>query len=527
MKKILLTIGLVLLYLSVFGQSPQTMSYQAVIRNSKNELVANSTVSMRISIIQGSEIGEAVYIETQRINTNHNGLLSIAIGNGSVVEGNFGQIAWGSGPFFLKSETDVNGGTNYDVIGIIQLMSVPYALYAEQTGQASSVHWLNIIGGPSIEDLRGEKGDPGVGTNIIGSVETQHRLPQAYEGEIGNVYLVKDSGHGWMWDGTEFIDVGLIQGPKGETGPQGLSAFEVWKGIDENSQKTFDDYVEALKGKDGLSAFELWRMQSGNSNKGITDFYNSMVGEKGDPGVGTRIVGSLATEEDLQHNYRGEIGDVFVAQDSGYGWMWDGEGFINVGPIRGPQGERGKEGFSAFEVWTHIPGNEEKSLDEYLIAIKGDKGDTGAGTKIVGVVETEKDLPIFHFGEVGDLFMVSETGHAWMWDGIGYVDVGNIRGPQGEKGEKGEAFAFEDLTEAQRESLRGAQGLSAFQEWSLLPGNEEKGFDVFISELRGEDGKSFGFEDFTPEQLASLQGAPGEDGKAFKYEDFTSEQLAS
>ncbi|MDW8419794.1 MAG: hypothetical protein RML37_10295, partial [Chitinophagales bacterium] len=118
------------------AQAPPRMSYQAVIRNSANQLVTNQNVGMRVSILQGSPTGSAVYVETHSGTTNANGLLTVTIGSGTVVSGSFSGINWASGPYFLKTETDPNGGTNYTITGTQELMSVPYALYAAQAGNA-------------------------------------------------------------------------------------------------------------------------------------------------------------------------------------------------------------------------------------------------------------------------------------------------------------------------------------------------------------------------------------------------------
>ena len=122
----------------MFAQSPNKMSYQAVIRNSSNVLVTSSAVGMRISILQTSSSGTAVYIETQTPTTNANGLASIEIGGGTVVSGNFSTIDWANGPYFVKTETDPAGGANYSIIGTSQLLSVPYALYAKSAGSVAN-----------------------------------------------------------------------------------------------------------------------------------------------------------------------------------------------------------------------------------------------------------------------------------------------------------------------------------------------------------------------------------------------------
>ncbi|MCL9804930.1 hypothetical protein NAT51_05340 [Flavobacterium amniphilum] len=115
----------------LYGQVPEKLSYQAIIRNNSNVLVANSPVGMQISILQTSASGTVVFSETHTPTTNANGLLSLQIGNGTPVLGSFSAINWANGPYFVKTETDPAGGTNYTVTGTSQLLSVPYAQLAE------------------------------------------------------------------------------------------------------------------------------------------------------------------------------------------------------------------------------------------------------------------------------------------------------------------------------------------------------------------------------------------------------------
>ena len=136
MKNLFTFFAAVVLTANVFAQAPQKMSYQAVIRNSSNALVSSTAVSMRISILQGSTSGTAVYVETQTATTNANGLVSLEIGAGTGVTGTFAGIDWSAGPYFIKTETDPAGGTSYSITGTSQLLSVPYALSA---ASASSI----------------------------------------------------------------------------------------------------------------------------------------------------------------------------------------------------------------------------------------------------------------------------------------------------------------------------------------------------------------------------------------------------
>jgi hypothetical protein len=125
-------------YSALFAQSPQLMSYQAVIRDANNALVVNAPVGMQISILQGAADGPAVYVETHQATTNANGLLSLVVGGGDVISGAIDGIDWSQGPYFIKTETDPSGGTNYTITGTSQLLSVPYALWAEKASAASN-----------------------------------------------------------------------------------------------------------------------------------------------------------------------------------------------------------------------------------------------------------------------------------------------------------------------------------------------------------------------------------------------------
>ena len=131
MKRIFAILSAVLLTTTLWAQSPEKMSYQAVVRDAIDNLVTNTDVSMQISILQSSTDGTAVYVETQTPSTNANGLVAIEIGNGTEVTGDFTIIDWANDTYFIKTETDPSGGTDYTITGTSQLLSVPYALHAK------------------------------------------------------------------------------------------------------------------------------------------------------------------------------------------------------------------------------------------------------------------------------------------------------------------------------------------------------------------------------------------------------------
>lgn len=159
MKKYrLLTFKTILFLLSVTifqvnAQAPQKLNYQAVVFDNQNALVRNSSIGLRISILSNSPEGEIVYQETYVPNplTNNNGVITVEVGNGSPVIGAFDQIDWSTGVYFIKSETDLTGGSNYTISGTSQILSAPYALYAERSGDGFSGNYEDLTNKPVID----------------------------------------------------------------------------------------------------------------------------------------------------------------------------------------------------------------------------------------------------------------------------------------------------------------------------------------------------------------------------------------
>ena len=207
MRKIFSIFSAVLLTASVYAQSPEKMSYQAVIRNSSNQLVTNQTVGMQISILQGSASGTVVYTETQTPTTNANGLISIELGGGTVVSGNFSTINWANGPYFVKTETDpdgATGGLSYTITGTSQLLSVPYAIYAKTAE--------SIVGGDSSSGFNHYIGEEYGGGVIF------HLWKDSQGIEHGLIVALTDQSTGHMWSNVISTEIGT-------------SAQSLWDGL--------------------------------------------------------------------------------------------------------------------------------------------------------------------------------------------------------------------------------------------------------------------------------------------------------
>ena len=244
------------------------------------------------------------------------------------------------------------------------------------------------------------------------------KITEKDEGEYGKTYtfsLNKDELKG----DPDFKGDKGDPGTKGENGTDGKSAYEVWKEIPGNGEKTKEEYLASLKGERGetgpqgiagpkgetgavgKSAFEVWNKMPGNKNKTQEDFIKAITGANGKDGA--------------------------------------------VGP-QGPQGENGTDGKSAYEVWKEIPGNENKTQDDFIKAITGANGKDGV------------------VGPKGDK---GETGAV---------------GPKGDKGEKGDAGTVGKDGVAGKD---GAKGKSAYEYWKEIKGNENKTEDDFRKVLEG------------------------------------------
>ncbi len=209
MKKLITLFISITLTLWLYAQSPELMSYQCVVRERGGELIKDQNIGVRTTILRGTMIPMIIYQETYSPIpvTNENGLLTLQIGSGKPITGDFSKINWSSGPYFLKTEIDPAGGSNYTITGQSQILSVPYALYSEKTGSfaetdplwtgasgnyytksnlqtsgQSSVHWNNLTNmDADVEDLASDGILTGskVGSGISAANITTGTIPLA------------------------------------------------------------------------------------------------------------------------------------------------------------------------------------------------------------------------------------------------------------------------------------------------------------------------------------------------------------
>lgn len=186
----------------IHAQAPELISYQAVIRDGAGALVSNSPIGIELKIRQGSSTGSVVYHETQTASSNANGLITAQIGAGIVLSGKISTIDWSKGPYFLESNTDPNGGSNYTIKGTTQLLSVPFALYASKSG--------NVSTSPTLAG----KGMRKSGDTLHAQTETDVWNAGRIKGNIvSGIKPLKDDV--LQWNGTEWIPAKLATGGGG------------------------------------------------------------------------------------------------------------------------------------------------------------------------------------------------------------------------------------------------------------------------------------------------------------------------
>ncbi len=123
-----------ILLASAFSQgAPQGFNYQSVVRNANGAPIVNQTVSLLFAIRSGSQNGPIAYYEKHTTSTNEFGLANLVIGQGTPLQGDFSSINWGGGAKYLTVSIESSPNV-FDELGSAQLLSVPYALYAQNGG---------------------------------------------------------------------------------------------------------------------------------------------------------------------------------------------------------------------------------------------------------------------------------------------------------------------------------------------------------------------------------------------------------
>ena len=254
MKKVFTFLVAVLLTATLWAQSPEKMSYQAVIRNTNDALVTNTQIGIEINIRQGSQAGTVVYTETQTPTTNENGLVSIEIGGG--VE--FSTIDWANGSYYIETKIAVLPPlTTYTIVGASQLLSVPYALHAKTSAQAGldgqsayQIAVTNGFVGTEAEWLTSLEGTNGTnGTNGNDGAAGQ----SAYQIAVTNGFVGTEAEWLTSLEGTNGTNgndgTNGTNGTNGNDGAAGQSAYQL--ALTNGFVGTEAEWLTSLEGTNG------------------------------------------------------------------------------------------------------------------------------------------------------------------------------------------------------------------------------------------------------------------------------------
>ncbi len=236
--------------LSLQAQTPQGFNYQATVRNAGGELIVSQNVNFRFNVQQGSVTSTAVFTETHLVSTDDLGQVNIVIGEGTATTGDFTLIDWSLGSYFLGIE--LNTGTGYVAMGTTQLLSVPFALYAENSGAEAS-------------DLQGVL-DTGATANLVVSEENLSGIELSTTG--GDTADTTYTGISSSINGTNGRNIAV----SGESNGINLHRNYGFRGIASNAEVT-NTGVQGIADSAIGTNFAVWGIAKnavdGKDNRGV------------------------------------------------------------------------------------------------------------------------------------------------------------------------------------------------------------------------------------------------------------------
>ncbi|MHC5363448.1 hypothetical protein ACYSNP_12455, partial [Myroides sp. LJL110] len=295
----------------------------------------------------------------------------------------------------------------------------------------------------------------------------------------------------------------------GKDGVDGKSAFEIWKEIPGNENKTIQEFYtsqtgeKGQDGKDGKSAFDLWKEVPGNENKTQEEFVAGLIGAQGIAGLPGQS-GTPGTPGEPGGPGKGV--NMVVNQDGLWIYNESTGSWINV------HGKDGVDGKSAFDLWKEVPGNENKTQEEFVAGLVGAQGIAGSPGQ-----SGTPGTPGEPGGPGKGVNMVVNQDGLWIYNEATGTWT-NVHGKDGVDGKSAfdlwkevpgnENKTIQEFYTSQtgEKGQDGVDGKSAFELWKEVPGNENKTQDEFLAGLIGAQGIAG-----SPGQ-SGTPGTPGEPG---------------
>ena len=477
MKKLFTFLASITLSVVLLAQAPESFSYQTVIRDANWAVLGNQSVGIKISIIEGQPNGVAIYEETHQSQTSQIGLVNLAVGGGTVVNGTFSSIDWGVNSYFIQVAVDVTGGTNYVEMGTTQLRSVPYALYAKTSGTPGATGPqgpqgpqgfpgdTGAVGPQGPQGLTGPQGPQGIQGLTGATGATGPQGPQGLPGDTGAVGPQGPQGLTGATGATGPQGPQGIQGltgatgatgPQGPPGPQGAQGIQ---GLTGATGATGPQGPQGLPGQDGI-----------DGNDGV----NGVRGLDGNASLWTGL-NANATPNSGEFSISNPTSVLYINGNDNYGndmTLWyGGINIYDLITIRNYDDVNNVGYFEALSPATLLPFNMWAIQIQYLSGSITDGTQINVGENyIIGFTNSGSD------GAIGPQGPQGLTG---------------ATGPQGPPGPQG-AQGIQGLT--------GATGATGPQGPQGLPGQD------------GVDGNDGAVGPQGPQGIQGLTGPAGQDG---------------
>ena len=267
MKKQLFTLIAILMAGMTFAQSG--FNYKALITDN-GSVLNNQAVTFRFSLLQNGTAN--VYQETQNATTDANGIVSLNVGEGTVLSGNFSTINW-ENTYFLKVEIDTGNG--YQDFGTSELKYVPYAKYAESAGNTFSGNFNDLSNVPTGLSDGDDVND--ADHNPTNEIQTLSVSGNQLTISNGNTVTLPTGSGGDQWGSQVVQSNSSLNGDGTSANPLGVntnsSAFNGWDKNASDDVQELNDLSDAIYGN-----FNLF-LGFASGNNSIAGMYNVGVGE--------------------------------------------------------------------------------------------------------------------------------------------------------------------------------------------------------------------------------------------------------